>query len=353
MSGKIAPRIEMTGRTNLEDVIPLKAPYNLIIDPSSVCNLECVFCPTGDAYKIKSLNNYQGHIDLDLYKKIIDQIKDFNSEIKMLRLWKEGEPLCNPNLISMIDYARKNKEINKIDTTTNAIALSRELSRDLISSKIDRINISVYGLNSRAYYKFTGKSIDFSEYVENIAYLHKIKNKTEIFIKFPRNLLFGEKEEKFFDIFAKYSDRIFIEELFPGWESFDSKKDLNFEIKKHGIFFQPIQENKKVCTHMFYNMMVNVDGTVSPCFADWRRKLIVGDLKKQSLTEVWNSLEFNLLRYQHLNFERSENEICKKCIRLTHAMLDDIDSYAHQLKNLILEEKIYQSNKIKTPGVLI
>ena len=53
------------------------------------------------------------------YKKIIDDCKGFPEKIKVLRLYKEGEPLVNKRLPEMIEYATKSGMFETIDFTTN------------------------------------------------------------------------------------------------------------------------------------------------------------------------------------------------------------------------------------------
>ena len=89
MKAKIKPRINLEGRTKLETVIPLSTPFVLFVDPSSACNFRCKFCPTGDRQLIKDTGRWQGTMKFDLYTKIIDDLKEFDRPLKVLRLYKE------------------------------------------------------------------------------------------------------------------------------------------------------------------------------------------------------------------------------------------------------------------------
>ena len=89
-------------RNELGQKTPLKQPYVLLIDPSNLCNLRCCFCPSGNIELIKSTKRIQTMMDFKLYQKIIDDTSEFESPIKVLRLYKEGEPLINPNFADMI-----------------------------------------------------------------------------------------------------------------------------------------------------------------------------------------------------------------------------------------------------------
>ena len=89
MKAKIEPRINLNDRTPLETVIPLNTPFVIFVDPSSGCNFKCTYCPTGHLDLIKKTGRYQGILKLDLFKKIIDDLNEFEKNIKVLRLYKE------------------------------------------------------------------------------------------------------------------------------------------------------------------------------------------------------------------------------------------------------------------------
>ena len=59
------------------------------------------------------------------------------------------------------------------------------------------------------------------------------------------------------------------------------------------------------------------------CCYDLKGEYVVGDLRKQTLEEVWNSEEYQSVRYRINNAEKNpdaEPEICKNCLKWT---LDD------------------------------
>ena len=147
MRAELKPRINLAERAKLETVIPLGTPYVLFIDPASTCNFRCTFCPSGDSQLIRSTGRYQGVLNFDLFRKIIDDLGEFDSPLKVLRLYKDGEPLMNKRLPDMIRYAKESGRAKYVDTTTNASLLTPEKSQQLIEAGLDRINISVDGLS--------------------------------------------------------------------------------------------------------------------------------------------------------------------------------------------------------------
>ena len=93
-----------------------------------------------------------------------------------------------------------------------------------------------------------------------------------------------------------------------------------------GIYQQDISDTD-TCPYIFYGYSVNADGLISSCFLDWGRKLMIGDVRQQSMKEIWNSDRMNALRLQHLEGRRRENGVCGNCGQLSHCLPDNIDAH--------------------------
>jgi MoaA/NifB/PqqE/SkfB family radical SAM enzyme len=339
MKAKIKPRINLEGRTKLETVIPLSTPFILFVDPSSACNFRCLFCPTGDRQLIKDTGRWQGTMKFALYTKIIDDLKEFDRPLKVLRLYKEGEPLLNPHLPEMIRYAKRSGVADYIDTTTNGSLLTRDLSLCLIEAGLDRINISVDGMSDDQFLQFTNTNVSFDRYVDNIRFLYDNRQKCEICIKIAGDFLSDEEKQRFFDVFGDISDRIFIENTAPCWPEFDVEHRTGVKISV-GIYNNPVLE-VDICPYIFYSMSVNSDGSVSLCFLDWARKLIIGDVRKQSLHDIWFGNDLFNYQMTHLKGGRTKSPVCGLCGQLSHCLPDNIDPYSDTLI-----EKMNKSRKI-------
>jgi len=334
MKAQIKPRINLEGRTALETVIPLPTPFVLFVDPASICNFQCPFCPTGDRNLIKKTGRWQGALDFGLYKKIIDDLLEFDRPLKVLRLYKDGEPLLNPRLSDMISYAKKSGRAVSIDTTTNGSLLTKERSLQLIDAGLSRINISVDGLSDEQFLQFTGTKVNFKQFVENIRFFYENKKTCEVCIKMPADRLNEADKKLFFKIFGDMADRISLENFAPCWPEFDVEKRTGVEIKA-GIYNNPITD-VRICPYIFYSFSVNADGTASLCFLDWGRRLVIGDIRKQSLKDVWRGEELFRHQWDHLHGKRRHHPVCAGCGQLSHCLPDNIDSYARDLAKKLL-----------------
>ena len=329
MKAKIKPRIDLENRTKLETVIPLETPFIIFIDPSDKCNFKCKFCPTGNTELMKNTTGRNfGAMDFNLYKKIINDLKEFEGKVKVIRLYKDGEPLLNKDFPNMISYAKKSPKVDRVDTTTNASLLNKDLSLKIIEAGLDRINISIEGMNSEQYLDFSKVKLDFNKLVENIAFFYENKKQCEVIIKINGDILTEEQKQDFYKIFGEIADGVNIESVMSCWPEFELD-GINVNMER-GIYGQEIKE-VIVCPYVFYSMSINSTGIASACYLDWERKLIIGDSNKETVKDIWNSKEMNDLRKLFLRKERKSHPICKDCGQLTHGMPDNIDDYAEAL----------------------
>jgi radical SAM protein with 4Fe4S-binding SPASM domain len=325
MKAQLKPRINLEGRTALETVIPLSTPFVVFADPASSCNFQCTFCPTGHRDMIAETGRYQGAMKFDVFKKIVDDLAAFDKPIKVLRMYKDGEPFLNKRLADMIAYAKAAKHIEYIDTTTNGTLLTPERVGPVIEAGLDKINISVDGMTPETYRQFTGFNFDFKKFVENVKWLYDNKGQCEVVVKIPGELITDDQRQEFFDTFGDHCDRIFVENFAPCWPNFDIEEHTGVKISK-GIYQQDVGDTD-TCPYIFYGYSVNADGLVSSCFLDWGRKLIIGDVRQQSMKEIWNSDRMSALRLQHLEGKRRQNGVCGNCGQLSHCLPDSIDAH--------------------------
>jgi radical SAM protein with 4Fe4S-binding SPASM domain len=328
-------------RTDLSEVTPLETPYVIFIDPCSACNFQCTFCPTGDLKLMRDIGRYQGNLSLDDFTKIIRDIEEFDQPIKVLRLYKDGEPLLNKHLGSMIKIAKSSKNIEAVDTTTNGFLLNKEKSKELIDAGIDLINISVDGLDSNQFLHFTKSKVDFKSFVENIKYLYSIKNGCRIVIKTTTEIIGNSRKDEFYEIFGDMCDRIFVENTSPCWPDFDVEERMGIEINE-GLYGNKIEE-QTACPYLFYSISVNSDMKVSACFVDWSRDLNVGNLREKSLKEIWNSKELDAHRFAHLTGLRKKHKICGKCGQISHCGPDSIENKLEIIKDNFNSKSRFQN----------
>lgn len=320
-------------RHKLEEVLPLKTPYALFIDPCNLCNFKCRFCAlqtsTGE-----QLSFHKQHMPLDLYKKIVDDVGEFPEKLKMLRIAQHGEPLLHPEFPEMIRYAKQKGISEFIETVTNGSKLNPQLNQELVESGLDRVRISIEGISADDYRNIAGVQVDFEQLLSNIKDLYERSNRNgrslEVYVKIVDAAVdMKKKEEIFYNLFENICHKICIDHIVPIWSGWDELSN-RFELKQAGVHGQVLQ-SIQVCPFPFYSLTVAPDGIATVCCSDWSRKLIIGDLNSQSLVDVWNGDTLRKLWIEMLSGNKDRYEMCKKCVYPMYDCNDNIDAYAGEI----------------------
>ncbi len=322
-------RIDLKNRTKLETVVPLQTPFIINVDPADSCNFECSFCPTGDRQLMKEVGRPFKTMDFDIFKKIVDDIKEFPVPLKVLRLYKDGEPLLNPNFAKMIKYAKDSGNILKVDTTTNASLLNPKRNLEIIEAGLDRINISVEGVNAKQYMEFSKYKIDFDKFVENVKHFYENRKQCEVVVKINGDTLSEDEKKYFIDTFKDIADGVYIEHIMSCWPEFELRDGLEVN-QEVAIYGQEIKE-VSVCPYVFYSFSLNSDGQASLCFLDWSKKLLIGDARIQSVKDIWLGDKMKEYQKMFLKGGRKDHPICGDCGQMTHGMPDNIDAFTEKL----------------------
>jgi radical SAM protein with 4Fe4S-binding SPASM domain len=287
---KIKDTIEKLGK---------KYPLGVDIGTTNLCNAECIMCPHSRLKKM-------GTMDMKLYKKIIDNCQRLN--IKMITLSFFGEPLLDKDLIEKIKYA-KSKGMN-VAFYSNASLLDEKWAEKLINSGLEGITISFDGYSKETYEKIR-KKLKFDSVKRNILGLIRMKKKLNR--KNPKiNLVLVELEEN------KNEIRNFYKE----WKNkVDSINIINMrnwanDIKKEGTK-ESFHFNKKIkrkpCALIWLKMVVDWNGDVVLCCDDWNHSTILGNLKKQTIEDIWKGEKLNKIREAHTKGEFYKVPLCSGC----------------------------------------
>ena len=100
-------RVKLIRKMVLKKKISFEFPVRFNVEPTNYCNLSCSMCP-------RELNRPFGYMELNLFKKIIDESILYGKRL-IITLNKDGEPLLHPELTQMIKYAKDKESAHKIN----------------------------------------------------------------------------------------------------------------------------------------------------------------------------------------------------------------------------------------------
>lgn len=296
-------------RTELYRELPLDTPYSIHIFPSFHCNFSCNYCLHSlDSDTLSAKGFHKQYMDWELFRKTIDDAQMFPGKIRALIFAGHGEPLLHRNLVDMVAYAKRSGKFERIEVVTNGSLLKRELSDGLIAAGLDRLRISLQGVNAAEYQEISNVKLDFSVFVDQLRYFYEHKLHTEVYIKIIDVALKNmDSERKFRDIFEPISDIAAVEYAIPFVKEIDYSNvgELSRKCKQgHG-------QTSQICSMPFYMLTINPDGSILPCCST-DSPLTFGNIENDRLTDIWNSEQRNLFLRQQLN-GAAQISICSSC----------------------------------------
>jgi MoaA/NifB/PqqE/SkfB family radical SAM enzyme len=312
----------------LHELLPLKAPFSILIDSTSICNFKCFYCPMSTDKNKDISNRVSGHIKPELFRKIVDDIGEFETKIKMLELGMHGEPFANPSLAENIAYAKKSGFFEKIGVVTNGSLLTPKRSLAVVEAGIDQIDISLNGTSDEHFKEITQTKVSFDKFVKNLTFLFQNRKNTTVTIKMMNESLTKEQKEVFLHTFDPITDQIFLEHLVPYW---NEALDYDWPETDRTMLDEEVHPNAEVCPFPFYKMRITSDGKALLCSADWDHLRPIGNLKVQSVKEIWDSKLLRDIQLKFLNQKRGELEGCKTCQNFRYTQLVYLDPYREKI----------------------
>ncbi|WP_340251829.1 radical SAM/SPASM domain-containing protein [Roseobacter sp. HKCC-CH-9208] len=265
------------------------------------------------------------------FGKILHDIEELG-RLKVLRLIGTGEPLLNKNFLTMAQLAKQSEFIDKVELTTNALLFGRKEYKEKLTENLDRIIISIEGLDGASYHEVAGVKVDFDKLVNDIKELYEMRSNKDciIYIKIHNNSIKSDRDlQKFYDLFADKCDEIFVENLVNLWPETVSNLGLD---NGHRFGFE--DKRQLVCSQIFKSMMINANGDVVPCCVDFKRVNRLGNVNSMSLKEIWDGQQLLELRKKHLSGQGGSISPCSGC-SYYQSDLDNIDDHRFEILNRI------------------
>lgn len=301
-------------RKKLAEIIPLSTPLVVQIFPIYGCNFKCNYCIFSIDSSRRGMISDQNCLDLNLFKKSVDDMRFFPEKIKVLRFVGIGEPLLHKKIVDMISYAEKAQVADTIELVTNGSLLTTEIADRLIAANLTRLVVSLQGTSSKQYLKTSSAKIDFDQFTAYLSYFYKNKKNTHVYFKIIDSALEGaEDQERYYKIFGDICDSIAIEHAVPIHHGVEYQNIFKDKMKNTTQFGLPLAE-VKVCPQPFFTMQINPDGKVVPCYS-FEYPLIIGNCRTQSVVDIWKGQVLKAFQRQMLINEKNRLSfpVCKDC----------------------------------------
>jgi radical SAM protein with 4Fe4S-binding SPASM domain len=293
----------LTGRP-----VILGMPLSVSAELTNNCNLNCPECNSGSG----KMTRDKGYMDIDLFSKVIGEIGPFLFNIN---LFFQGEPMLHPKFFTFM------KKCSNIYTTvsTNGHFLSVGNAEILVRSGLNKLIISLDGFDQEVYSSYR-KNGDINKVFEGIKNVSEEKKKHPSSMKLIIQFLVNRNNEHQIDEVRHYvremnatlmlkSMQIINKEAFELWLP-AAGKYRRYENKGQG--YQLKSKFPDRCERLWFNPVISWDGKVLPCCFDKDAEHVMGDLKEDSFSDIWNGPKYRIFRKSILS-DRGMTEICRNC----------------------------------------
>lgn len=278
-------------------------PKVVYIETTNLCNASCVMCPH------KYMKRRQGFMSDSIFKKVIEEGKDMALQGAQIFFHKEGEPLLDESLPDKISYAIKELgQHNEYGINTNAMLLTKEKSEALISSGLSTIYFSLDGVEKKKYENIR-VNLNYDTVVDNIKQFFKVKKDNNSNIRVIMQMLVKEDDAPEIALFKEqwgdFPCEFYIKRMHSYLDGGCSTITSYLDIKQ-----------QKICDDPFKILVIFIDGNVGLCCWDYNNEYNLGNIKYETLENLFNNSKAQYIRDKMLRMDCSDIKPCNRCSRI-------------------------------------
>jgi radical SAM protein with 4Fe4S-binding SPASM domain len=263
------------------------APFPLHVDleSASTCNMNCPMC-------YRDMLDETGQMEVDLFKKGIDECAE--NKVFSVRLSWRGETLTHPRIKEMIAYAAE--RIPNVSFLTNAFFLEEDITDCLIDCGVSYVAVSFDGIAET--YEKIRRPAKFRENYMRLARLKAKREKADT--KLPQIRLctiwpaIKDDPDAYYKTMKEVSDYIVCNPY------------INF---KGPMTVKP----DFICQYPWERLVVAFNGKTQCCTGWNADDIILGNLKDETLADMWHSEQMHRIRGLHAQGRRMELNSCARC----------------------------------------
>ena len=271
-------------------------PVSVFIEPTNICNLRCPLCASGSG----SLDRPAGTMYLDDFRRIVDMLPGSVAE---LFLWGQGEPFIAADFLRMVSYA--SKKGLKTNVSTNGHFLDDPDA--VIESGLDRLIVSLDGVEAETYnsYRVGG---DFKKVTKDIGRLSARKKERGFGPEIELQYLVTKDTRDGMSAFSGLAESLGADstvfktlqaDSFEGGEDHlpDDPELTRYRRNNDGsIETDRVWYLRRRCLRIYYSLQIDWQGNVLPCCFDKDSDHVMGNVRNENLSGIWNGERFRAFR---------------------------------------------------------
>jgi radical SAM protein with 4Fe4S-binding SPASM domain len=226
----------------------------------------------------------------ETFINVMNSLKDYHVGLRFSR-W--GEPTLHKDIVKFFTVAKKNGHL--LHLNTNGQLLNETLIRNLVDLGLDSIKFSFQGIDEKTYQEMRQDS-NFNILINNIKTTYKIRDRKALpYIHIATTTTYETdlETETFKDTVRPYCDYVTVGKT--KLEHIDINKTTRLNAKQKSILADlkikesMIEDRLKICPEVFGKVSIDWDGQVSACCSDYNREMIIGDINKNTISEIFHN----------------------------------------------------------------
>jgi radical SAM protein with 4Fe4S-binding SPASM domain len=299
-----------------EEALNASILFRVWLDLLIPCNLRCRHCyldfSEKDIVPFPEVCNY------------LDQLADHGCPEIVLT---GGEIFLRKDLLDIVAYTESKGFL--FDLYTNANYIDKKKADELSKYQITNVQISIYGTNAEKHEAVTRKAGTFDKSI----------NAAKMLIErgVPVRLEYHIQQDNFEDAFrfpefatALGASYTFDSKLVPNRNGSEDPLQYSVSVQQQAQIYKAglmKREAKFICTAAVSKARINAHGDIYPC--ELINTAVVGNLKKQTLAEIWAAPRRTKMREQILGYKPTRcggcNHVsdCEPCAAMRGFFMDE------------------------------
>ena len=269
-------------------------PVEYIVETTAKCNLYCPMCPR------ETFKQPKEDMTDEIFERLVRQSSQTGEHMMLIGL---GEPFMDRKIFDRIEYCEQHGIATLL--STNGTFLDEKTSARLLNSHLQHITLSFDGA-SRETYEYYRKGARFEKVRDNFVRLARMKrqrkSKLQVVVQMVR--MPGNAHE--------------VDEFRRFWSAIEGVDQVRVKEDETNLVQPESNRSGKGMRRCHYlwrgPMYVKHDGRVYPCCQSYNLDgAPVGDLRTQTLEQIFNSGEMQHLRSMHAQGRGAEIDMCARC----------------------------------------
>lgn len=254
----------------------------------------------------------RGFMGIDLFKKIMKELSPY---LYNVNLYFQGEPMLHPSFISFVENCQKTHTV----VSTNGHFLSEENSEKIVSSGLNRLIVSLDGIDQETYsaYRVNGTVNSVIEGLKNVT---RAKEKHKSSLRIEIQFLVNRFNEHQIPLVKQLAKKIHASLILKSMQIIE-KRDISSWLPEARRFRRyKLKEDEFIlknslpdrCARLWFNPVITWDGKVVPCCFDKDAEFVMGDLNYDTFRDIWNGPKYRIFR-KSIQTGRHMIEMCRNC----------------------------------------